>query len=96
MCIVKEGIFLKSYNRKQKKSNTFSNVVGEIILIFVVATASIVLYDIYINIDVTQEEVQASEVMPKETALEENENDISEMLESCSKGVVRDIKNNVK
>lgn len=65
-------------------------LIGELIFIFIVATASIVLYDMYINIDV----VEYDEYVAKKTVKEvntENTSDISDTLENVSKSVVRNI-----
>jgi len=80
---------LNSY--KKKKNNIVMWLIGELIFIFIVATASIVLYDMYINIEVEDESY-----IPKKISQEistENTEDTSTMLENISKSVVRNIKN---
>ena len=62
-----------------------------ILIIFMIATVSIVLYDMYINIEVEDESY-----IPKKISQEistENTEDTSTMLENISKSVVRNIKN---
>ena len=88
---------LKSYNDygKKEKQHILPWVIGEAVLIFLVATASIILYDIYINIDVNQEETYIPEKISKEVNANDETN-LSEILESVSKSVVRHIKNNSK
>lgn len=83
---------MKSYNKKEKKQNTISLIFDEILLIFVIATISIILYDMYINIDVENYETYAKEEKIQEVS-SENTSDISSVLEKSSKSVVRNIKN---
>jgi len=79
---------LNSY--KKKKNNIVMWLIGELIFIFIVATASIVLYDMYINIDVVEYDGYVAEKTVKEVNTE-NISDISETLENISKSVVRNI-----
>lgn len=81
---------MNSYKKKKNKTNIVMWLIGELIFIFIVATASIVLYDMYINIDV----VEYDEYVAKKTVKEvntENTSDISDTLENVSKSVVRNI-----
>jgi hypothetical protein len=83
---------LKSYNNygKKEKQHILPWVIGEAVLIFLVATASIILYDIYINIDASPSVPYVPERISKEVNAE-NETNLSEILESVSKSVVRNI-----
>lgn len=81
---------LKNYNNKKKKNHTLLFLIGEAIFIFIVATASIVLYDMYINVDVVEYESYSAEKISKEVNAQ-NTNDISDILENASKSVVRNI-----
>ena len=85
----RKGI-LNSYNKKKNKSNILMWLIGEAIFIFVIATASIVLYDMYINIDVVEYDSYVSDKTAREVNTE-NTNDISDTLENVSKSVVRNI-----
>ncbi len=80
------------YKEKNKKENLITIILGEIIFVFVIATASIILYDMYINIDVTKDEGYKAE---RTTQIIESQNEntynISDILENASKSVVRDI-----
>ena len=75
---------------KKKKNNIVMWLIGELIFIFIVATASIVLYDMYINIDVVEYDGYVAEKTVKEVNTE-NISDISETLENISKSVVLNI-----
>lgn len=79
----------------KKKTHTLTWLIGETLLIFTVATISIVLYDMYINIDVDKEVKYETEKIAKEVSAEDIE-DISITLENASKSVVRYIKNSYK
>ncbi len=81
---------MKGYRKKEKKAHLLAWVIGEFILIFIIATISIVLYDIYIHIDTSPEESYVPVKITKEVNTEEVDN-ISETLESVSKSVVRHI-----
>lgn len=82
--------YSKSYIKKEKRKNVFGYIIGEMLLMFVIATASIVLYDMYINIDVTPQVSYKPEKVAKEANIE-NTTNISDMLESVSANVVRNI-----
>lgn len=86
---------MKNYNKKDKKQHLLTWVIGEAILIFAIATIAIVLYDTYINIEVTPLPEYQAEKITKEVNTN-NTKDISEMLESASKSIVRNIKDNYK
>lgn len=91
ICFCKKGEeILKNYNSKKKRNHTLLFLVGEAIFIFVVATSSIVLYDMYINIDVVEYEPYSTEKISKEVNAE-NTNDVSDILENVSRSVVRNI-----
>jgi len=82
---------LKSYNGKKKdKSHVIVWMIAEIVFVFVIATVSIILYDMYINIDVDDTKTYVAEKTAKEVTAEDT-NDISEVLENASKSVVRNI-----
>lgn len=76
----------------KKRTHTLTWFIGETLLIFTVATISIVLYDMYINIDVDKETKYETQKIAKEVNTEETE-DISVTLENASKSVVRHIEN---
>lgn len=81
---------MKGYRKKEKKAHLLAWVIGEFVLIFIIATISIILYDMYIHIDVEPEE----SYVPIKVTQEANTKDIidiSEILENASKSVVRDI-----
>ena len=78
---------MKNYKKKNKKTNILTWIIGEAIFIFIIATASIVLYDMYINIDVDQYESYSVEKTVKEVSTNNTEN-ISQVLEEASKSVV--------
>lgn len=65
-------------------------LIGELIFIFIVATASIVLYDMYINIDVKEYGEYTTEKVAKVNK-QDDTGDISDTLENVSKSVVRNI-----
>lgn len=82
---------MKSYNGKKKdKSHVIVWMIAEIVFVFVIATVSIILYDMYINIDVDDTKTYVAEKTAKEVTAEDT-NDISEVLENASKSVVRNI-----
>lgn len=91
---------MKSYNKKGKKTHILTWLIGEAIFIFVVATAAIILYDMYINIDVEKYDNYVVEKTTKEVSLNNSnsavDDNISEMLENASRSVVRNIKNCIK
>lgn len=83
----KEGMkSLKNHRKKEKKNHILGKLLGQILVLFFVATISIVLYDMYINIDV-YEDVYTAERVSKEVSTKNTE-DISQMLEEVSKSVV--------
>ena len=82
---------MKNYRKKEKKNHVISKLILQALIIFAIATASIVLYDMYINIDV-EEESYIAEKVSKEISIKNTE-DVSTMLENVSKSVVRNIKN---
>lgn len=88
---------LKSYNGKKKdKNHVIIWMIAETVFVFVVATVSIILYDMYINIEVDN---SSTTYIAEKTAKEvntENTNDISEVLENASNSVVRNLENNYK
>lgn len=90
--LYKKGKRLKRYKNNEKNNNKLIYAIEELILIFAVATISIILYDIYINVDVVQEENYGTIKTAKEVNID-SESDISEILENTSKSVVRNIQN---
>ncbi len=85
---------MKRYKEKEKKNHILGKFITQIIMIFVIATISIVLYDTYIDIEI-EDESYTVEKVAKEINAESTE-DISTMLETVSKSVVRNIKNRNK
>ena len=79
---------MKNYNKKEKKTHILTWLIGEAIFIFVVATMAIILYDMYINIEVEpyESEIQVSKTVKEVNA--EDASDISDVLENVSKSVV--------
>ena len=88
---------MKSYNnyKKKEKTHRLTWVIGELIFIFIVATTAIILYDMYINIEVAPDEKYKPEKISKQVNVEST-NDMSEIIENTSKSVVRNIKNSCK
>lgn len=86
---------LKKHRVENKKDHFFLNILTKILAVFIISTASIVLYDMYVNIDVEPKEYYSSEKLSKEINAE-NVTDISNMLEKATKSVVRNIKNRCK
>lgn len=82
---------LKNYRKREKKNHIFVKIIAEIALIFAISTMSIVLYDMYINIDVYRQDYTAEKI--SQEASTKDTTDISSMLEKVSKSVVRYIKN---
>lgn len=80
---------MKSYKNKNK-SHVIVWMIAEIVFVFVIATVSIILYDMYINIDVDDTKTYVAEKTAKEVTAEDT-NDISEVLENASRSVVRNI-----
>lgn len=82
---------LKNHRKKEKKNHIFVKIFAEIALIFAISTMSIVLYDMYINIDVYEQNYTAEKIT-KETSIDtDSVGNIGYMLEKVSKSVVRDI-----
>ena len=86
---------LKKHRVEKKKNHFFLNILTKILAVFIISTASIVLYDMYVNIDVEPKESYSSEKLSKEINAE-NVTDISSVLEKATKSVVRNIKNRCK
>ena len=86
---------LKKHRVEKKRNHFFLNILTKIFAVFIISTASIVLYDMYVNIDVEPREYYSSEKLSKETNVE-NVTDISSVLEKATKSVVRNIKNRCK
>ena len=82
---------MKNYIKKQKKNYIVSKMILGILIIFMIATFSIVLYDMYINIEIEDESYTPKKVSQEIST--ENTEDTSTMLENISKSVVRNIKN---
>lgn len=85
---------MKNYRKKEKKNHILAKFLGQTLFIFMIATLSIVLYDMYINIDV-ENEAYTAEKLSKEISTKNTE-DVSTMLENVSKSVVRNIENRNK
>lgn len=85
---------LKNHRKKEKKNHIFIKIFAELALIFAISTMSIVLYDMYINIDVYQQDYTVDKV--SQEASTRDTKDISSMLEEVSKSVVRYFKNRDK
>ncbi len=90
--LYRKGKRLKRYKDNEKNNNKLIYAIEELVLIFAVATISIVLYDIYINVDVVQEGNYETIKTAKEVNID-SKSDVSEILENTSKSVVRNIKN---
>ena len=80
---------MKNYGnyKKKEKKHILTWVIGEAIFIFIVATATIILYDMYINIDATPRETYIPEKISREVNVE-NSNDMSQIIENTSQSVV--------
>ena len=74
--------------RGGRKKYIILQVIIELIFIFMIATLSIVLYDMYINIEVDEEEYTPKKIS-QEVNAKEIVNDISTVLDEVSKSVVR-------
>lgn len=85
---------MRKYKRENKRKHILSKLIFQTLGIFVIATISIVLYDMYININV-ENELYETEKISQEISTENTE-DISTMLENVSKSVVRYFKNRSK
>ncbi len=77
---------MKNYRKKEKKNHILSRLALQILIIFVIATFSIVLYDMYINIEIEDENYSAKKTSQEIST--NNTEDISKMLEDVSKSVV--------
>lgn len=87
---IKEGMKnLKNHRKKEKKNHIFVKIFAEIALIFAISTMSIVLYDMYINIDVYEDMYNAEKISQEVNTIDTK--DISSMLEQVSKSVVRNL-----
>lgn len=85
---------MKNYIKKQNKSHILSKIIMQIFVVFVIATISIILYDMYIKIEIEDSPYNASKTAKEISA--ENSDDVSTMIVNASKGVVRNIKNRKK
>lgn len=80
---------MKNYKKKEKKPHLLTWLIWEAVFIFIVATASIVLYDMYINVDVEEyKDYQIEKTSKSKEVNVENVSDISETLENVSRSVV--------
>ena len=86
---------MRNHRKKEKKKHVLGKIFAQTIFVFSIATMSIVLYDMYINIEVDKEETYSAEKLSKEISTINTE-DISEILEDVSKSVVRNIKDRQK
>ena len=82
---------MKNHRKKEKNNHIFVKIIADIMLIFAVSTMSIILYDMYINIDVYQQDYTVEKVSQETNANESEYKSI--MLENASKSVVRNFKN---
>jgi len=80
---------LEKQRKKGNKSHVIIKIISQMIIVFIIATSSIVLYDMYINIEV-ENEGYLTEKVSREISTK-NTRDISTMLEEVSKSVVRNI-----
>lgn len=53
---------MDNYNREKRNNHILTKILGNLILIFTIATISIVLYDMYINIEVYEEDYTADKI----------------------------------
>ena len=83
---------MKRNKNKERKNHLLSKIMGKVLLIFIISTMSIVLYDMYINIEVEEDSYSVDRIS-KETNIEsvKNEENVSQMLENVSDSVVRNI-----
>ena len=51
---------MDNYNKNKKNNYILIKILGMLLLIFIIATTSIVLYDLYINIEVDEEDYTAN------------------------------------
>lgn len=84
---------MKNYKTKEKKQHFLLKLILMILIVFVIATTSIVLYDMYINIEVYEDLYTAQKTSQLISPQEIEKKDISTILEEVSKSVVRYIKN---
>ena len=77
---------LKHHQEERVKKHIFIKLVLELIIVFIIATIAIVLYDMYINIEIENNSYIAKKVS-QEISTEDTE-DISTVLEEVSKSVV--------
>ncbi len=87
---------MKNYKNKNHKTSLLTWLIGEAVLIFAVATASIALYDMYINIEVKPYDSYVAEKINKKEKEEQGTDDVSDILANASKSIVRHLKNNIK
>jgi len=80
---------LEKQRKKGNKSHVIIKIISQMIIVFIIATSSIVLYDMYINIEVENEgylksiQGKGTFVAPKNTELakEQAQKDIEKYLE---------------
>ncbi len=78
---------MKNYRKEEKKPHILTKILGKIILVFIISTISIVLYDMYINIEIDKEaDYNAVKIANKVNT--EDITNVSDMLEVTSKCVV--------
>ena len=77
---------LKNHQKEKNNNHLFIKLILELIIVFIIATMAIVLYDMYINIEV-QDNSYTVEKIAKEISADNTE-DISQMLEDVCKSVV--------
>ena len=85
---------MKNYIKKQNKNHILSKIFIQIFLVFAIATTSIILYDMYIKIEVEDSPYIASKTTKEISA--ESSDDVSAMITNASKSVVRNIKDRKK
>ena len=86
---------LKRYRKKNKKNYIFLKLLVKTLVVFIIITSSIVLYDMYINIEAEPIEDYSAEKLSKEISTN-NTSNISDTLEIVTRSVVRNIKNRRK
>ena len=77
---------MKNHKKEENKNHLFIKLILELIIVFFIATISIVLYDMYINIDIEDNNYSVEKVS-KDISTKDVE-DISSILEEVSKSVV--------
>lgn len=77
---------LRNREKEKNKNHLFIKLILELIIVFIIATIAIVLYDMYIKIEV-EDNSYTVERVSKEISINNTE-DISQMLEEVSKSVV--------